>query len=243
MKIKMMDASIRRVGFACICLLNILGPVWLLGQERWTVEGRVFDDETRLPVTGVNVVVRGEKTGTATDTTGYFSLAFFSLKPRIVAFSHIAYKKEARRVSPDSTRTIGFLVYLVPDTIRFKEVIVAGKRQVVPSKSAETAALYSLGGDEFERLGEEDMDKALRYMLPDVVMRPEVRMRFDAADFTLYVNGEFKESYYLDQIDPFNIRRVMVWGYLGKFKLIDAFPFGMPLIRGSHVILIETKER
>jgi hypothetical protein len=235
--------AVARVTLILSGLLGVVGSSQMWGQVHWKVEGRVFDDETRVPIPGVNVLVRGLKIGTATDTTGYFSLTFTSSGSRILVFSHLAYKKRAYRVSPDSLNLVGGLVYLIPDTIRFSEVVVQGKRQVVPTKSAETAALHTLGGDEFERLGEEDMERALRYFLPEVVKRFDRRMRFDSEDFTLYVNGEFRESHSLDELDPFNIRRVMVWTGGGASGTIDLFTIGMPLLRGNFVVLIETKER
>ena len=240
---RLSSRGVVRVAMIFFGLLGVVGPSVMWGQVHWKVEGRAFDDATRLPIPGVNVIVRGERVGAATDTTGYFSLTFTSSGPRILVFSHIAYKKRAYRVSPDSLNLVGGLVYLIPDTIRFSEVVVQGKRQVVPTKSAETAALHTLGGDEFERLGEEDMERALRYLLPEVVKRSDRRMRFDSEDFTLYVNGEFRESHTIDELDPFNIRRVMVWSSGGASGTIDLFPIGMPLLRGNFVVLIETKER
>ena len=215
----------------------------LQGQDRWTVEGRVFDDGTRTPISGVNVLVRGEKSGTMSDTTGYFMLQFQTGEARILVFSHVAYQKQARRVSFDSTRGAGFRVYLLPDTVRLGEVVVTAKRQLVPTKAAEKRASVTIGGDEFERLGETSMERALKYFLPFIVKRPEERIMSASADFTLYVNGEWKESLLLDDIDPFSIRRVMMWEYWGYFGDIDMFPLGFPPHGTKRVILIETTNK
>ncbi len=232
-----------RASFVCVCLLHILGPVGLLSQDRWMVEGRVFDDETRMPVPGVNVLVRGERSGAMTDTTGYFQLQFQSGSPRILVFSHVAYRKTAWRVEFDSTREAGFRVYLIPDTIRLGEVVVTAKRQLVPTKAAERRASYAISGEEFERLGEERMERALMYFLPFIVKRPEERMKKGGEDFTLYVNGEWKESLTLDDVDPFSVRRVMVWEYWGIATDIDMFPLGFPPHGTKRVILIETSQK
>lgn len=215
----------------------------LLGQERWGVEGRVFDDESRLPISGVNVIVRGEKSGTMTDTTGYFALQFLTGDSRILVFSHIAYQKQARRIAFDSTRAAGFRVYLVPDTVRLGEVVVTAKRQLVPTRAAEKRAVLTIGGDEFERLGEERMENALKYFLPFMVKRPEDRAKDASADFTLYVNGEWKESLRIDEVDPFSVRRVLVWEYWGVAGDIDMFPLGFPPHGTKRVILIETSQK
>jgi hypothetical protein len=117
-----------------------------------------------------------------------------------------------------------------------------GARQIVPSKEAEKRAAYSIGGDEFERLGEEDMERAMSHFLPFIIKRPESRMSSSSADFTLYVNGVWKESIVLSDLDPFSVRQVLVWDYLGINRDIDLFPIGMPVHTGQYVVLVETKE-
>jgi hypothetical protein len=103
----------------------------------------------------------------------------------------------------------------------------------------------------------------MRHLAPDVV-KP-VSQRYlkspqvpgflkDENDFTLYINGEYKESFFLSLIDPFRVRRVLIWGrpwiYVHSLpwdlessyiKPMDTFPMGMPLREGRYVISIETK--
>jgi hypothetical protein len=227
------------LGFLVCCMLA--ASVCAVGQERSIVRGRVLERSTGVPIPGVNVILRGEKRGTVTDTSGAFSLDFLTSEAHIVVFSHVAYQKVTRLVAFDSTRILDLRVTLVPDTIRLGEVVVTGKKQIVPSKAAEKRATYAFGGDEFERLGEEDMERAMSYFLPFVVKRPEQRMGSASADFTLYVNGEWKESITLPDLDPFRVKRVLVWEYFGVNKDIDLFPIGMPIHSGNYLILVETK--
>jgi len=234
--------NLRIIGFhfVVLCAVYVASLSSLHGQDRWNIEGRVFDDATRLPISGVNVIVRGEKSGAMTDTTGYFALQFQSGDPRVLVFSHVAYQKQARRIAFDSTRAAGFRIYLVSDTVKLGEVVVTAKRQLVPTKTAEKRAVLTIAGDEFERLGEERMERALKYFLPFIVKRPEERSRKGGEDFTLYVNGEWKESLTLDEVDPFSVRRVLVWEYWGVAGDIDMFPLGFPPHGTKRVVLIET---
>ena len=211
------------------------------GQDRTVVRGKVVEQSSGEPIPGVNVILRGEKKGTMTDTTGSFRLELLTTQARTVVFSHVAFQKVTRLVLFDSTRDVVLRILMVSDTIRLHEVVVTGTRQIVPSKAAEKRAAYNIGGDEFERLGEEDMEKAMSYFLPFIIKRPEARMSSASADFTLYVNGEWKESITLSDLDPFRVRRVLVWDYLGINRDIDLFPIGMPVHTGQYVILIETK--
>ncbi len=155
-----------KIKVGIIVLAGVLFALRSYAQDRCTARGRVLDYESKEPVRGVNVIIRGEKLGTMTDTAGYFRLELPNHEQRTVVFSHIAYRKEIRIASFDTTREVRFRVYLVPGVINLQEVVIAGKKQVVLSKIAERKALYSFGGDEFEKLGEEDMDRALRVHAP-----------------------------------------------------------------------------
>jgi hypothetical protein len=224
-------------------------------QERAILKGVVIDNETDRPIPHVNVIVRGEKIGTSTDSTGSFRLELPTGVRYVLVFSHVAYRKEARPISFEDSGELRVRIYLDPEPIQLQEFVVIGRQRVVISKMEIEHALFQLSGDEFERLGEEDMEKAMQYLLPAQVKPLPSRMKSNGDDFTLYVNGEWKESIFLEEIDPFSVRRVLVWEALGTERNIDprgidvgygrdidAFPMGLPLRRGKYVILIETKQ-
>jgi hypothetical protein len=223
-------------------------------QDRLVVKGRLFDNETQKPIAGANVTVRGEKKGIATDSLGNFRLELALGEKHVLAFSHIAYRKETREIAPGALKEVEFQIALTPEPIFLQEVVVYGKQDVMLTKAAVDRAIHRLGGEEFEKLGEEDMERAMIYFLPDVVKRLDKRMMSNADDFTLYVNAEWRESLTLSDIDPFTIRRVLVWEQLGRAtdvdsqgrsvgygKSINVFPPGMPLRRGKFVVLVETR--
>jgi hypothetical protein len=233
---------------------TLASTIAVLAQEKVVVTGHVFDNETQTAVVSANVIARGEKKGAITDSSGFFRLELAAGQKHTLAFSHVAYRKVTREFDPGSLKEITFRIYLTAEPVHMQEVVVYGNREAVLTKAAENRAIYRLGGEEFEKLGEEDMERAMRYLLPDVVQRLEMRMASGANDFTLYVNGEWQESLTLSDIDPFTIRRVLVWEQLGRAtdidsqgkstgsgRSIDVFPPGMPLRRGRFVVLVETK--
>jgi epoxyqueuosine reductase QueG len=120
-----------------------------------------------------NVIVRGEKKGATTDSTGYFRLELAAHQKHILAFNHVAYRKETRELAPGALKEVEFRMYLVPEPISLQEVVVYGNRDAALTKADENRAVHRLGGEEFEKLGGEDMEKALRYLLPDDVNRIE----------------------------------------------------------------------
>jgi hypothetical protein len=216
-------------------------------QERAILKGVVIDSETDRPIPHVDVLVRGEKVGTSTDSAGSFRLALTTDVHYVVVFSHIAYRKVTREVFSEQAKDIELHISLQPEPVQLQEVTVLGRKPVTLTKAAIQRAAYRLDGAEFERLGEPDMEKAMEYLLPTVVKRLVDRMSLvqrgnrvvdSPDDFTLYVNGEWKESLFLDDIDPFSVRRVLVW----DVRPFDSAPLGLPLRRGArYVVLIQTR--
>lgn len=235
-------------------LLGLCFAFGALGQDRFVVKGKIADTQTKIPIPSANVFVRGEKTGTVTDTLGRFRLEVPSGRELVIVFSHIAYRKATRTVLLDKPQEIEYRIFLEPDTLKLQELVIWGIRPISISESAIRRALFSIGELDLEHLGEPDMDKALRYLLPTQVKPYAKRMMKAEDDFTLYVNGEWSESIHLGDIDPFSVRRVLVWEMLGRErdidvmgrdagygKSIDILPIQMPLRRGRYVISIETK--
>lgn len=217
-------------------LLGLFLSVSSPAQERGIVKGTVIEMDTRRPIPGVNVTIRGTVIGTSTDSVGFFSVEIPIGKPAVFVFSHLAYKKVARNALLERKGEVEYRIAMEQEPIKLEEVVVTSK---LPA--SQKTPTWHLSAVEFERLGESDMEKALRYLIPDVIKPLRERMMMDSNDFTLYVNGEWRESIFLADIDPFTVRRVQVWGGLGKDKDIDVSPIGMPLRRGTAVISIDTK--
>ena len=205
------------------------------------MKGTVIETDTRRPIPGVNVTIRGTVIGTSTDSLGFFYVEIPIGKPAVFVFSHLAYKKVARNAFLERKGEVEYLIAMEQEPIKLEEVLVTSK---LPA--SQKTRTWLLSAAEFERLGESDMEKALMYLIPDVIKPLRDRMKMDSKgfssnDFTLYVNGEWRESIFLADIDPFTVRRVQVWEGLGREKTIDSFPIGMPLRRGTAVISIDTK--
>ncbi len=98
-----------------------------------SVQGTVVDQGTRLPLPGVNIVIKGTFEGTTTDAQGRYSLAVPDAGA-VLVFSFIGYVSEeiavGDRAEIDAT--------LVPDIAALGEVVVVGygtqkKRDVIGS--------------------------------------------------------------------------------------------------------------
>lgn len=227
------------------CFILTLGLVLqsaLSQDNRLTIRGQVVDSISLEPLPNVNVIIRGEQKGTSTDSLGMFKLTLSTGPVHTLVFSHVGYHKVTKRAFSKHPRELQPSIKLVPRSIVLGEVVVTAPRDYVLTKYAEKRSIFKLGGEEFERLGEPDMEKAMQYLLSFVVQPLRDRLWSNRNDFTLYVNGIWRESMLLDQIDPFSVQRVLVWEGLGRDKdnQHDIFPIGLPLRRGRYVVLVET---
>ena len=228
-----------------VCFILCLGLVLQVAFSQENVliiTGQVIDSVSSEPLPNVNVIIRGEQKGTSTDASGRFKLTLSTNLVHTLVFSHVAYHKVTKQAFSKHPRELQPTIKLVPRSIVLGEVVVTAPKDYVLTKYAVQRSVFQLGGEEFERLGEEDMERAMQHLLSFVVQPLRDRMWSNKNDFTLYVNGIWKESMLLNQIDPFSVRRVLVWEGLGRDKdnQHDIFPIGLPLRRGRYVVLIET---
>ncbi len=109
-----------------------------------TVQGTVTSKDDGQPIPGVNVVVQGTTTGTATDVDGKFSL---SLPPgqNTLNFSFLGYVTQTITVGEQSVIDIA----LATDTQTLEEVVVVGYG--VQKKSDITGSTATVGGAELIR--------------------------------------------------------------------------------------------
>jgi len=210
-------------------------------EKAFTIRGQVIDSVSSEPLPNVNVIIRGEPKGTSTDSLGMFKLTLSVEVEYTLVFSHIGYHKVTKRAFSKHPREFMTSIKLIPRSIALREVVVTAPQYVL-SKYAERRTTFQIGGEEFERLGEPDMEKAMLHLLSFVVQPLRDRLRSNRNDFTLYINGIWKESMFLDEINPFAVRRVLVWEGLGRDRdnQHDIFPIGLPLRRGRYVVLVET---
>ena len=109
------------------------------GQGIITVKGTVTEQATQKPVTGASVNVKGQTTGTSTDTDGKFSL---NLQPdAILTISSIGYKTQEVNVQGQTE----LLISLEVSAENLGEVVVIGYGQV--KKGDATGSLATLKPD------------------------------------------------------------------------------------------------
>ncbi|MEX0720775.1 MAG: TonB-dependent receptor [Balneolaceae bacterium] len=119
-------------------LFLLLIPLLLLSVESFaqnSISGRVLDAETSESLPGVNILIKGTSTGTATDANGDFEIAVKSLQDTLV-FSYIGF--ETAIVPIDGETTLD--VELHAEALTGEELVVVGygrqkKESVVGSQA------------------------------------------------------------------------------------------------------------
>ncbi|HEX2533867.1 MAG TPA: TonB-dependent receptor [Chitinophagaceae bacterium] len=113
--------------FQGLLLLILLISGGLRAQENNLIEitGQVTDNETRLPMAGVSVSIKGAVTGTITNDSGYFTLRTRLRFPFTLSFSSVGFQNQEFEVkSPQSELHIALLT----QTVLGKEVVVTASR-------------------------------------------------------------------------------------------------------------------
>ncbi|WP_373518206.1 carboxypeptidase-like regulatory domain-containing protein [Pricia sp.] len=106
-----------KLSIVIILVLLLVAPV-LYGQEK-TVTGTVTDQD-KLPLPGVNVLVKGTTNGTQTDFDGNYSIS--AIEAQILVFSYLGQKTVEAEVQTSNTIN----VQLEEDASQLDEVVVVG---------------------------------------------------------------------------------------------------------------------
>ena len=203
------------------------------------VSGTVVDEDTGEPLVGVNIIIQGTSTGTATDLDGNFSLEVPSLQETLVV-TYIGY---IRQDIPIDGRT-KIDVVLSPDQAELDDIVVVGygtqeERQI-------TGSISSVSSEEFIQGNVNTPGELIQGKIPGLNISnpggnpnatPTFRLRglssFSNNEPLIVVDGIIGAS--LENIDPNDIQKIDV--------LKDASASAIYGTRGgAGVIAITTKK-
>lgn len=136
----------------CVMLLFFSGQV--LGQER-VVSGKVTSQDDGSAVPGVNVLLKGTSTGTATDADGNYSISVSGDSP-VLVFSFIGYQTAEVSIG---TRSI-VDVQIATDVTQLTEVVVVGYGTQL--KQDLTGNVVKVSGDAIQNLPVTTFEQAIQ---------------------------------------------------------------------------------
>lgn len=142
---------------------SLVSVVELKQKREFT--GKVTDEESRQPLTGVTVKVKNQQNGVLTDAKGQFSLTIPQDIPNpVLVFSHVGYKTVELTAKGQNT----FNVSLESDVESIKETVVTGIYQRTKESFTGSSSTYS--AKDLKMIGNQGVLQSLRTLDPSFAM-------------------------------------------------------------------------
>jgi hypothetical protein len=100
-------------------------PVLVLGQQNYTLSGKISDEETGEDLIGVSVMVVELVKGTTTNSYGFYSLSLPE-GTYTIRYSYIGYQKVEQKITFNKDHVIN--IEIKPSPIALNEIIVSSER-------------------------------------------------------------------------------------------------------------------
>lgn len=158
-------------GLSFLIAFLLPAPKQALAQQSATLQGFVYDAETREPLIGANVSVLQTYRGSSTNSDGEFVIHRIQPGKYVLRVSYIGYETRdiVVRVSAHAWNAVA--VSLTPGALQFDEIIVTASRQEETARMA-TASVSVLTRDTALRRNSLRLDRALE-SIPGVNMMGE----------------------------------------------------------------------
>jgi len=158
-----------------ILMINIT----VLAQSSFTLKGKVVSQEDKLPVPGVNILIKNSTKGTSTDFDGNYALEVTS--GDVLEFSFLGFVTKSITITNQTVLNVA----LAPDTAALDEVVVIGYGK--QKKSHLTGAISKVVNDDLDQIAVSRADEALAGQISGVSIQatnPEA-----GADPTIRIRG------------------------------------------------------
>ena len=120
-----------------------------------TIEGKIFDVNSKDPLTNVNILVKDTDFGTISNDDGSFSIIIYKEQPITLIFSHIGYLGKELIVPNDNK----LKVFLSPKILQGQDVIIEGVQRHSEREVASKIEVVEL--QQVERRGIRDISEIL----------------------------------------------------------------------------------
>lgn len=149
----------------CCSIALFASTAALPDVEEITVSGIVTDGETKDPLPGVSILIRGTTRGTTTDSNGRYTIS--AERGAVLVFNFVGY--DPSEVVIDNATQVD--IALVPNISVLGEVVVTG--YTAQSKRSITGAVSSVSSDELTEVAQVSVDRALQGKVPGVYISSE----------------------------------------------------------------------
>jgi len=134
-------------------------PAFLSGQVGraciYSIEGKVFNSETKEPLAFVNVKIENTSQGTSSDELGYFKIEGLCEKEYDLVFAYIGYKTLKHHHDFHHP----FLdIYMAPDEYLLESIVVEAEAN---QSALESITLTKISVDQLDNSASESLGNAL----------------------------------------------------------------------------------
>lgn len=100
----------------------------LFGQQTQTVKGSVIDKDTKEPLIGASVMIKGTSLGVATDVDGKFKIINAPLGRQSISCTYVGYSTfEANNIIINSAKEVDLNIEMIEAVGMMQEVVISGK--------------------------------------------------------------------------------------------------------------------
>ena len=183
----------RRLFFVGTLFCFLSQPLMAAGSG--TIKGKVLDADSKDPLPGATVLVKGTSIGASTDLNGAFVIHGVPSGDQTIVVSYIGYVVSNEVVNVPSDQTLEKDFYLTATAIQGKTVVVtgqaAGQMQAINQQNASNTIINVVSADKIKQLPDASASAALS-RLPGVSLMngDQIVIRgMQAKDNIILVNG------------------------------------------------------
>ncbi|HRI78580.1 MAG TPA: TonB-dependent receptor [Cyclobacteriaceae bacterium] len=151
-----------RKRFYLIALFSFLFAMEVAGQEI-AITGKVVSQEDKEPMPGINIIIKGTSTGTATDVSGTYKINVPS-PDAVLLFSFIGFESQEVRVGKRSVID----VVMLPDFKQLEEVVITGYKE--ENRKALPGAVAVVKSDKIQNVPIASFDQIMQGRVPGMMV-------------------------------------------------------------------------
>jgi TonB-dependent receptor len=121
--------SIRSKIASLIILLLFLTAQSFTFAQSGSIRGEIFDKDSKDPLTGANVIVKGTSLGAASDLDGKFIIRNVPVGNHKLIISYIGYNSDSSEINFTANHTIEETFYLILNVVEGQTVVVTSQAQ------------------------------------------------------------------------------------------------------------------
>ncbi|UFH53359.1 TonB-dependent receptor [Spirosoma sp. KNUC1025] len=237
------DRMMRILLLKLVLVSSVASAAGLNGAPRLadiTIQGKIIDGESRTPIPGVNVVIKGSNSGTTSDTEGNYRITVPN-ESAVLVFSFVGYTSQEVKIGNRTTVDVA----MAADSKSLGEVVVIGYGTV--KKSDLTGAVATIKGEELMDKPVPNVSQALQGKIAGVEVSVNSNAPGAAAKVRVRglgsINSSLDPLYVVDGVIGVDANSINPNDIASLEVLKDASSTAIYGARGANGVIIITTKR